>query len=236
MINGDSAPLSEFLPDSQVPNKNGILSATKRADNALTVQFENPDSLAKFGKEVTAKFGTKIAISAIPPYQPSMKIVGFNDVSTPMTEKLTEICIQNQIDPAHLQLIREYSVNASRRTYRNAIVSCSIDVLTKAVRTGVLFQNRSYRCFEQIRTTQCFKCYAFGHTAAKCINKVACRNCAGEHTTATCTDTSGKFQCINCKSDGKPYDHKVTSESCPRRIERINGIIDFLDAKIKAGN
>lgn len=231
VTDGNSTALAPFLPDAETTNKNGIVAAVKHTDDALTVTFDGPESLHKFENDVEAKLGTNVVLSPVPGYQPTMKVVGHNDFLTPADDILAKMRTQNQIDENAIEFVRDYTIDASRRAYRNLIVKCSIEILSRATRSGLTFDGRSYRCFEQVQTLQCFKCYAFGHVATKCTNKIVCRKCAGNHSSIECTDVSGKFICVNCKLGGKPHDHKVTSETCPRRIARINGIIDFLESK-----
>lgn len=165
-----------------------------------------------------------------------MKIVGFSDVVTPISELITDVCVQNGINPDDIQLVREYKIDVTRRTYRNAIVRCTIDVLTKYTTTGVTLNGRSHRCFEQVKVLQCYKCYAFGHIANRCVNKPACIICAAEHKSDECDDETNKFSCINCKIAGKTIEHKVTADNCPLRLQFINRRIDLLGAKTTRNN
>lgn len=227
----NSQKMDELLANSEQLKQNGIISFNKRNDNALIIQFENVESANKFESETIRSIGTDLVISTIPSYQPEMKIVGINDMLTPMVEIIASICAQNDIDPLHIQLVREYTIDVTRRIYRNAIIKCSIDVLTKFVANGAALNGRNYRCFEQEKVLQCFQCYSFGHVASRCVNKVTCRKCAGNHTSDVCTDTTTKYQCINCRTAGKPFEHKVVSESCPQRFNYVNRRIDFLEKK-----
>lgn len=136
----------------------GIVSYNKRTDDTMTIQFDNTASAAKFETETVRKIGNDLVVSKITPYQPDMKIVGFSDVVTPISELITDVCVQNGINPDDIQLVREYKIDVTRRTYRNAIVRCTIDVLTKYTTTGVTLNGRSHRCFEQVKVLQCYKC------------------------------------------------------------------------------
>lgn len=172
-------------------------------------------------------------VSRIPQYTPQMKVVCISDIVTPANQLVDELLTQNAVD-ASFKYIRDYNITTPRRTYRNMIVSCSLDLLKRFIADGLLIRGAKYRCYEHIRTLQCFRCYDYGHMANKCPNDVICRKCSGKHVSTECTDASGKLTCINCKIAGRNFNHSVTADNCPRRIERINGLIDFLVRKTEA--
>lgn len=124
-----------------------------------------------------------------------------------------------------------YTVNAQRRSYRNIVVACSLNILKATTGVGTIFRDRTFKCYEQVRTLQCFRCYAFGHMANRCTNKISCRNCAGEHISTECPDQTGEPKCANCIVYKRPHQHRVTYEMCPTRIARINGLIDSFGSK-----
>ena len=46
---------------------------------------------------------------------------------------------------------------------------------------------------------QCYNCQSFGHVALNCFRKSKCKNCAGEHKSKDCADTTeDKIKCSNC--------------------------------------
>lgn len=92
------------------------------------------------------------------------------------------------------------------------------------------------QCFEHIRAIQCLKCYAFGHVAVNCRNKLTCKRCAGEHKEGECKVHITEVKCANCSAAKRPHDHRVTSESCPARRAWINKRISFLERKIQSVN
>lgn len=196
-IADDANPdFGKTIIDDESLKSDGVISAVRRRDDLVTVKFAAANVVDEFEKTINTKYGDKVKIQQVRPYQPTMKIVGFNDMSTPMSEIVTRIATENAISPGDLNLVREYTVDASRRVYRNSIIHCSTDVLTKAIITGLSMDSRFYRCFEHVRTLQCFNCFAFGHIASSCVNKIACRKCAGEHHQRDCTDSSNEVKCI----------------------------------------
>ena len=72
----------------------------------------------------------------------------------------------------------------------------------------------------------CFKCYAFdSHYTKECKSKrKVCSNCAEEghaHYENRCAPGQ-KNKCVNCKRQGKRYDHHTLSNRCPTKKEFIN--------------
>lgn len=59
-----------------------------------------------------------------------------------------------------------------------------------------------------------------------------CRKCTQDHATSACQATENKLECINClieNKKGKTYNllHLPTSDRCPARIARIEGLKGF---------
>lgn len=58
----------------------------------------------------------------VPQYEPEMKIVGISDTVSPINNVLNDICAQNDIDVNHIKLIRDYTIDVTRRIYRNVTI------------------------------------------------------------------------------------------------------------------
>jgi len=54
---------------------------------------------------------------------------------------------------------------------------------------------------------QCYKCYKFGHSSKKCLNKKLCRTCLKEYHGDICNDEP---TCLHCKGD-----HTSIDRTCP---------------------
>ncbi|KAK7034822.1 hypothetical protein R3P38DRAFT_2911685, partial [Favolaschia claudopus] len=74
------------------------------------------------------------------------------------------------------------------------------------------------RGFPHLRISQCWGCYKYGHTKARCnVKTPSCAVCAkpvGDHSPTT--PCSGPVACLNC--GGK---HRADSYSCPKRKELL---------------
>lgn len=98
----------------------------------------------------------------------------------------------------------------------------------KAKRQGLHLFNLSitpdqleYEKFINVLT--CFKCYTFNdHSTANCPNKslTICSECAETgHIFSQCK--SQVKSCINCKKEGKPYQHRTLAMACPIKKQLI---------------
>ena len=62
------------------------------------------------------------------------------------------------------------------------------------------------------RPLQCYQCWGYGHTAAKCKSDKICRQCSSKITSENDHKSCGNKKCCNCGS----LDHNATSHSdCP---------------------
>lgn len=165
-----------------------------------------------------------------------MKIVGIPIFSSPVADVLSRILTQNAMNEDDFVYIRHFTVELTRRRYVNIVVNCSVDILKSCLANGLSYGKYKLRCYEHVRTSiiQCLNCYAFGHLAANCLNKLTCRRCSGEHKELECTAKVTDAKCANCIASKRPHDHRVTSENCPSRRAWIHRGINFLEKKIQS--
>lgn len=97
----------------------------------------------------------------------------------------------------------------------------------------VFIGNTSCPVNDRFLLKQCYRCQAFGHFAKDCTEATqACKYCAGEHTSSTCSEKliKGKYKCVNCSKNETSYvDHASDSEHCPQIIKAINRIKNSTD-------
>lgn len=216
---------SEILANERLK---ALGALNKRPNGQISIRCDNPEIAKGVDDFIIANYDDKCKSDMPRPYIPTIKITGL-DTDSSAADILIEIQKQNRDVKADFDFIREFEINVTRNPYRNVITRCSIEFLKKAVSRQINLNGRVLRCYEQVTTLQCFKCYAFGHISANCKNKLTCRNCSGEHLSKECK--SNFLQCANCAAQKRIATHKATSEICPIRTERINGIIDFLRSK-----
>lgn len=123
--------------------------------------------------------------------------------------------------PDRAQWKREFepSFRKGKREYDDVIW---VTRVSPAVRKCLLERSILFIGFQPCGTadyidiTQCHKCLGFGHVKAKCLGKVACVKCAGEHLASVCGSQAGRSRCANCVRMGlKDVGHAPDSLSCP---------------------
>lgn len=164
---------------------------------------------------------------------PTMKIVGLPPFSGTIDTVIPDILTTNNLNVADFTYVRHFSVELFRRRYVNVLVTCTVENLKKCMSSGLQFGRFKLRCYEHVRVVQCLKCFAFGHVAANCLNKLTCKRCAGEHKENECQAKTNEIRCANCISSKRAHDHRITSENCPSRKAWINRKINFLGKRIK---
>lgn len=165
---------------------------------------------------------------------PTMKIVGLPPFTTPVENVVANILESNGINKDAVVYLRHFSVDLIRRRYTNILVNCTIDILKNCMKNGLQYGKFRLRCYEHVRAIQFLKCYAFGHVAANCLNKLTCKRCADEHIENECKAKENEIRCANCLATKRPHDHRITSENCPSRRAWINRRINFLGKKIQS--
>jgi hypothetical protein len=71
------------------------------------------------------------------------------------------------------------------------------------------------RGFPHLRVSQCWKCFRYGHTKARCnVKQPGCPTCAQPASASHSSPCTGPVVCLNCQ--GK---HRADSYSCPKRKE-----------------
>lgn len=226
-VGDENVEILKNITSADVSTIPGLAKVFSRDAKTATLIFDTEDAVTTFENDAAEKFPGIMTVDQVREYIPKMKIVCLPGIETPALELLNDSKLQNTVDVS-VEFVRDYVVTTPRRTYRNFIVSCSLDSLKEYLKNGIVLSIGRFRCYEYVQTMQCYKCYDYGHISSRCQNSVICRRCGEKHLSTECTDETGKLTCANCKIAGRNFDHSVTAENCPRRIERVNGLIDFL--------
>lgn len=105
--------------------------------------------------------------------------------------------------------------------YGNVIISCSRSICESLVSMGtIMYEGTTCRLFPYYDILQCFNCQDYGHSAANCKGKLACRTCAGNHCASQCNRNTRHPSCVNCariNPQDHPQHHRSTYDACPQR-------------------
>lgn len=152
---------------------------------------------------------TKVKVTEHPKLNQSRCIVTCHSVSE-LTDEELQVELEDQgVTGVHRFLKKGARTNTMVITTRGTVAPKEIAFGYEICRT------RPYKDSPM----QCFRCYSFGHTKAKCgSERETCRNCSGDHPIQK--DEEGKTICDNppkCKNcTGK---HSPATRACPRYAE-----------------
>ena len=212
----------EFSSESERPKLNGI---TKLAKNRIRLQCQSPKQ-----KQLLCNMDWNLAFDGLRVYKPRYAIVVHGVLATDVNFETT--------DPTDIKkVIQELEeANSSRglpivkiaplrrnpaipRKHHSIIVFTHDPMAADAcIKLGFYINGHLHnaeRYAPQMHITQCYKCFQYGHRAARCTRKQHCGKCAKEnHSDVECTTSTphSRLCCTLCKGDHHPWD--VT---CPER-------------------
>jgi hypothetical protein len=97
-------------------------------------------------------------------------------------------------------------------------------VADKCIRSGVTINYCIYpaeRYCPQLKLTQCYNCFGYGHNVLQCRSKAICGKCSStEHNQEACKATEPK--CAKCNGNHHPW-----ALLCPKRIEETKQLANM---------
>lgn len=209
-------PSNPFIIARSMKEQVGSITAAYRdKEGNLVVKVRCDKKAAKLKAMTELIDGTKIRITEHGRLNQVRCIVTCHSVSELSDEELTtELADQGVIGVHRL----------GKKGTRSAtmVVTLRGTVVPKEILYGYdLCRTRAYKQAPM----QCFRCFDFGHTKARCSAEELCRNCSKAHPIEK--DQEGKTICeapASCKHCGGP--HSPTSRACPmyKEEEEINEI------------
>ena len=185
--------------------------------NKIRLQFDNILDYKKLKLALDEENTQYFTFSLNSERSLSMVLKGLPNI--PSEEIIAEINAKGQF-PTSCSTIRykNHTGNSLYNIYRiNFPTGTSPNDISK-IKT--LFSTRVYwEKFLSKRTySQCYRCQAFGHTAANCRLPPNCVKCAGKHHTSDCKkDIQTAPKCVNC--DGQ---HTANFNQCPVLLKYLN--------------
>ena len=121
--------------------------------------------------------------------------------------------VENHIKLLEVKPLKK-NVNLSQAVFK---VSASLRLLLKNKNDKLLVGIRSVTVYERFYVKRCFGCQKYGHIHSCCPTPDVkfCANCAGDHETKNCVNSS-VVKCANCLRHGTSnVDHPASSSDCP---------------------
>lgn len=230
------ANLNKFRETEEVKALERVIIGFK-GTTSMMITFESSEEAVKLDNIITAKYSDLVESKGVATRRPQVKIVRIPAQDLDKEGVLKEICESNDWLPTEgIELTQVFTIEIAIQKYVNCILQCEVETQEEILRRGfLLFSGTQCRVYEQIDILQCGKCARYGHTALNCINNIACKKCASNHTHKECTSVA--FKCVNCElanlSFGKTYDsaHNSAFDPCPVRVERVEAIKRLIVAK-----
>lgn len=171
-------------------------------------------------------------VSSQPPNCLKIKMVNVLRNEIVISDIIDLLSKQNNFPKNMLFLEKTYEVHGDKSNYTNLIVQCmDIDLFTSIISKGSLkLMDYKVKVYEYFDIIQCYKCYDFGHIAAKCKSTAVCNRCAGGHEPKECTEEKNSVTCINCTKANRNMDikyrvdHMSSYEGCPSIINRLRDL------------
>lgn len=144
-------------------------------------------------------------------------------------DAIKEIYRQNPILKDAVEILAVHWTKRSlklMKTYAPLLIDVAEPVqANRLIDTGLIWEYQLHDCEPFVgdcRSTQCFKCFRYGHIARACGNVARCGFCAAPgHETNDCLqkNTPENHRCAACASPAAK--HKAWSPTCPVRQGRV---------------
>ncbi len=134
---------------------------------------------------------------------------------------LAELQAQNPLLKSNVKFLkvawRKTTLKNGRLSGPLLIIVGTPEEANTLVREGLIQDHEPKTCeifHSECNITQCYKWWAYGHSAMMCRKKQTCENCAKEHHSGGCPtpDDQRTYFCSNCKGRHRVWDH-----ACPTR-------------------
>ena len=193
----------------------------------LMLNLPNASSRDLAADKLKSVFTEDVEFDDLRRIPPKLTIVGLPSTFDP--ENLTkELCekdenLKNMIENGEdIQLLHNWDMKNSEGVITSKKIAVKV---SPNIRHHLIIRNQGYiyvklaryRVYDRVIVTQCYHCYAYGHIAKNCPDKLkdpTCGKCAKSHDTRNCRSTTEK--CRNCsKSTTKiAFDHCAFSYKC----------------------
>lgn len=157
--------------------------------------------------------------------EPSKKIMRILLLRIPID--ITQEDLQNELNQninlrdSDFEIVK--SIQAKNKNFNNWQLNLNANIGRNLINRGrIKIFTDQIRIVHHLRVLRCTNCQAIDdHIARNCSYITLCANCAHEHHTSNCTEST--IQCINCiRNESQETNHKASSMDCPHYQERKN--------------
>lgn len=219
---GDSTSYAEILSkvkkDDDLKELGDSVSKIRRtAKGDLMLVLDSADSAKadKLKNLVQGKMSDEVDIES----RTQGRDVEIRDIDEFTTKEEVLDALKRTLGDTSLRIECICSLRKAFRDTQIATVKLSSNHAGNLLEAGIKIGWVSCRVREKVWPTHCYRCWRFGHVAARCNSDVDrsknCRKCGGEnHKAAECKKEE---VCTLCSEDGRPGDnkHRAGSTRCP---------------------
>lgn len=239
----NTTELSKIVTQTVNPASDPVHDLRQTAKGNLILKCNNHEVLEQVKQKINEKAGEFVDANEPKTIQPTLNIIGFSiaDIMMMYDDSLDDnaalikaLYKQNNTiftDTSQVDVtdIRERSNGTC--TARITTDTSTFNKIMSSQRVKLGWKNCIV--YEYINVGRCYKCQAYGHSAADCKSETdICGKCSDQHKTQECT--SQTMLCINCKKVKEefnidvPIDHCVWSSECQCMQRKIKQRKQFI--------
>lgn len=237
-IEDDAKKVMSQLRSDNVCGDTQIVDVKGMGQKEILIKCNTVDDANKVQERLTEKYGTQIAFTEVKVFTPMVKISHLLTTAEHKHDIKDQLIDQNKwILPDEFEIKDMYLTIRNDPSARTIIATCSPKMLEIFIEQKyVIFGLKKSQIFEHIDLLQCARCWRYGHMARNCsATEARCKKCTGDHISSKC-DSEPKLECVNCLAENKKgkkfnINHQPTSDRCPTRKARIEGLKAYHLAK-----
>lgn len=183
--------------------QHAVEAYTDKGGSRYVLEVSNPVDVAALKQITELAGGFKVRVGPHPSLNTVRCVISTADIAKVSEQTLKEHFATQGVVDVH----RICKGNGKDKVSTTSVVlTCEGKTFPETVKFGLLrIRTRAY--YEL--PLQCYNCYGYGHSRAKCKNKTRCRVCSGEHEIAA--KCGRKAFCSNCRGNHQPTNRKCST-------------------------
>lgn len=197
--NQKSDTTKEFVKEKINPVENQVSGIRNAAKGAVVVECKDKTASELLKTSAVKSLGDAYKVELPKRRKPKFKLCGMSDKLT--DEQIIDFLIkQNEClkKANELKVLKTIEVKDRFKNARyQSIIEVDPESFKKIMNVEKVYVNwDSCKVFEHLNVVRCYKCLGFNHYSKECTRKRACKFCAEDHESSTCSSQIQK--CINC--------------------------------------